>query len=194
VKNRHEIRGDVAVVFIVYRGDTFEMMLDAEDLPLVEPYTWRLNKGRSTPYAVAGVKQKTWAHKLIALGPDGDRFVKVDHKNFNGLDNRKANLEGVDHSLNARRTRDYRHNTSGHRGVSFDTQSGKWKAQITVAGVKKHLGYFEHQGDAVIAVGAEMEKLGAIVEPASAEDYERAAEAQAIAKSMGGNGEREQAG
>lgn len=191
MKNRFELRGDHAVVFIDYRGETFEMLVDAEDLEKISAFTWRLNKGRSTPYAVAGAKTKTWAHKLIAgIGTE----AKVDHRNFNGLDNRKANLEGVDHSTNGLRTRERSNNTSGTRGVSFVASRQKWRAYVKVGGVQKHLGFFDHQADAVIAAADAYEKLNAVIEPPTAEEYERAAEAQAIAHRMRADIGEEQAG
>jgi hypothetical protein len=45
----------------------------------------------------------------------------------------------------------YRSNTSGHTGISFHKQSGKWMASIAVDGKSIHLGVFTLKEDAIAA-------------------------------------------
>ena len=42
--------------------------------------------------------------------------------------------------------------TSKYRGVSLDKSKSKWKAQLTINGIRKHLGYFETEDEAYEAI------------------------------------------
>lgn len=52
-------------------------------------------------------------------------------------------------------------NTSGNKGVTFNSNAGKWQAKIGVNGRIKHLGYFKTADEAVAArKSAEVELWG----------------------------------
>lgn len=53
---------------------------------------------------------------------------KVDHKNGNGLDNRRSNLRSSSHEQNMGNRRKNKNNTSGFKGVSL--KKGKWIAKV----------------------------------------------------------------
>jgi len=53
-----------------------------------------------------------------------------------------------------------RHNTSGFRGVSWNSRAGKWKAAIVVRGRTRHLGFF-----------ADAAEAGAVYEEAAAREF-----------------------
>ena len=88
-------------------------------------------------------------HRLIIDVPE-DMFV--DHINHNGLDNRKANLRPPTPTDNARYARYPKINTSSeYRGVWYNKQTKKWRANIFVNRKRKHLGYFKNEIDAAHA-------------------------------------------
>ena len=72
---------------------TFTVQYDAEDAHKVEPYAWHANKGHSTFYAYRQTprpnRKQIAMHREITECPKGKM---VDHKNGNGLDNRRKNL------------------------------------------------------------------------------------------------------
>lgn len=71
-------------------------------------------------------------HRFITNCPDD---MVVDHINHNRLDNRKCNLRIVTMKENGQNHGKLRtDNTSGVRGVSFDSKKGKWFAQVYVSG------------------------------------------------------------
>ena len=71
--------------------------------------------------------------------PEG---MEVDHRNGNKKDNRLSNLRLVTRTQNAEnRHKPHRGNTSGVKGVSWYKRSGKYVAQICVAGKRITLGY-----------------------------------------------------
>ncbi len=86
---------------------------------------------------------------------------EIDHINGNPLDNRIDNLRAVDRVNNMRNAKTWRHNTSGHTGVSWHSRRGKWRATIRGENKKSHeLGFFERIEDAVAARKAAEAKFG----------------------------------
>lgn len=78
-----------------------------------------------------------------------DRRVLVDHADGHGLNNTRRNLRRADNVTN-------RANAPGCGGRStfkgvFPTGSGRWRAQLTVAGVRRSLGTFATDIEAALA-------------------------------------------
>lgn len=77
--------------------------------------------------------------------------MEVDHIDGNRSNNMIENLRLVSREQNTRyRTRMHGCNTSGNRGVSFDSEAGKWKAYIRVDGRQKSLGRFADKEEAIL--------------------------------------------
>ena len=92
------------------------------------------------------------AHRLAWLmtygeWPPGD----IDHADRDKSNNRISNLRIITASQQCQNTDITPLNTSGKRGVHWDTKSGKWRARIRHANVKHCLGYYENLGDAEAA-------------------------------------------
>lgn len=66
-------------------------LIDVEDVEKCRPYKWHIRKSNSTEYAITSLEgnKKIHLHRFV-LDYDGE--LEVDHKNRNGLDNRKENL------------------------------------------------------------------------------------------------------
>lgn len=96
-------------------------------------------------YAQCTVDGKCKLVHSILMGTD--RIV--DHKNRNGLDNRRCNLRQVSNAQNIWNSKVYSTNKSGYRGVS--KHKDKWIAQICTNKVKRHLGTFGTPKEASIA-------------------------------------------
>jgi hypothetical protein len=75
----------------------------------------------------------------------------VDHRNRNGLDNRRSNLRSATHSQNAMNRRRNTLNRSGFKGVGYDRDAGLWRARVGIANRRKHLGRFISVVDAALA-------------------------------------------
>ena len=92
-------------------------------------------------------------HRLVANAflenPEDKKCV--DHIDRNKLNNHISNLRYATVSENAQNVSINTTNTSGVRGVSLDKKLNKWKVQITVNGIRKHLGYFTNKEDAIAA-------------------------------------------
>jgi hypothetical protein len=95
-------------------------------------------------YRLIGINGKHYgAHRLIWLYHYGCLpEVEIDHIDNNKTNNNIDNLrEATRNQQNYNRSLQ-KNNTSGHKGVSWDERSGKWRAYITINYKHKHLGYF----------------------------------------------------
>lgn len=90
----------------------------------------------------------TTIHTLITGWP------LVDHRNGNGLDNRRANLRPATEAQNRTSRRRRLDNTSGYKGVSWHKPSRRWTAVIAVRGRNQHLGSFDSPATAARAYDA----------------------------------------
>jgi hypothetical protein len=70
------------------------------------------------------------AHRLAHYYYTGEQPPEVDHKNGNGLDNRKDNLRAANHKSNTNNAKKRKDNTSGIIGVLYNKQMKLWKAQF----------------------------------------------------------------
>lgn len=67
----------------------------------------------------------------------------IDHINGNRSDNKISNLRDATHSINAQNIKKApAHSSTGFLGATLNKRSGKYAAQIVIAGKKTHLGYF----------------------------------------------------
>jgi hypothetical protein len=78
----------------------------------------------------------------------------VDHRNGNGLDNRRSNLRQASDRQNAQNRGRRSDNTSGFKGVSWDDQQQAWSASICVDSVQQRLGRFSSREEAALAYDA----------------------------------------
>lgn len=154
MKKRHIIVvGDVAYVPLT-KGYT--AIIDAADVLLVENRNWHAaTPSRSgTVYARRdGSKGRAILLHRVILGL-GDSDIQCDHKDGNGLNNRRSNLRECSSSQNKRNTRRRLDNTSGYKGVHWNVRCARWQAYIKSAGIKKHLGYFDTPEEAHAAYAA----------------------------------------
>jgi hypothetical protein len=92
------------------------------------------------------------AHRLAWLHFHGRWPAnEIDHINGNPADNRICNLREATHAENGQNLARSRSNTSGHTGVSWHSQRGKWQARIRGDGRYLHLGLFESKDEAAAA-------------------------------------------
>ena len=84
-------------------------------------------------------------HREILSAPDS---AEVDHKDGNGLDNRKQNLRLASRVQNQCNKRRYSSNTCGFKGVHFHKQNRKWRARIEFNKKRISLGLFSSREEA----------------------------------------------
>ena len=81
-------------------------------------------------------------HRLVFMFFNGYFPEEIDHINNIRNDNRIENLREVTHTQNQWNHAKRKNNTSGFKGVDFNKQNNKWRAQIRQNSKKLHLGSF----------------------------------------------------
>lgn len=150
-------------------GETILIALTRGKLAIVDLIDADLAKTNWYARISTGSKQKLWyagqsvtfpkktvrrMHRVImerVLGRPLTNLEEVDHKNHNGLDNRRSNLRLADSSQNHANSRPRANATSVYKGVYFSKQRGYWCAQITVNNRGIYLGSFNSEMDAAKA-------------------------------------------
>lgn len=115
------------------------VLFDKNDYPLLSKYTWCVGtqKTRATFYVFANIGQRRnlRMHKLIIGNSNG---LEIDHKNRNGLDNRRGNLRLATPAQNKYNVGIKKNNTTGYKGVFFVKKSNLYWAYIKAD--KKRIG------------------------------------------------------
>jgi hypothetical protein len=117
-----------------------EIFFDKEDWNKVKDYTWGVHFDRFNFYAVTHLKQDKYPtasmHEII-IGKTKNK--EIDHKNGNGLDNRKCNLRTCTHAENLKNLKNLkkRKNTSSKfKGVM--KHGTYWQSEIRI-GKKEYI-------------------------------------------------------
>lgn len=137
-----EIIGDIAIVTLT-KGH--RCVIDAKDVSLVSSYSWYAEEKKTTVYAKTsyrdGEKYKSiFMHRLL-LRPDDGKFC--DHIDHDGLNNRRSNLRVCTIRENLANSRLRATSSSGYKGVYWEKDRGKWRAQIGFNGKKIKLGRYD---------------------------------------------------
>jgi hypothetical protein len=88
-------------------------------------------------------RKKYLAHRIIWMMQYGFLPAEIDHINNNRSDNRIENLRQVNRTQNRCNISSYKNNTSGTKGVSWQSNLSKWQVSISVDGKRKYLGVFK---------------------------------------------------
>ena len=137
-------------------------IVDDEDYEWLAARSWHIQKsqrrkdGSMRLYAagyelVDGRTKVPSMHRVILGAPRG---LMVDHKNGNGLDNRRENLRIATGSQNNANAPKRANCSSRFKGVSWFKNLQRWNAKIKINGRLKHLGYFTDEREAARAYDA----------------------------------------
>ncbi|MFH1370520.1 MAG: HNH endonuclease [Planctomycetota bacterium] len=138
----------------IYLGEGKFTIVEPQDYYRFNVFNWCPEEKGPNTYAarvVGAPKKRTTVvslHREIMNHPAG--FL-VDHKNGDGLDNRRANLRLATRSQNSCNSRKRANTTSQFIGVSFHKQRRRWVAVIKYKGGKKWLGRFVNEIEAAKA-------------------------------------------
>jgi len=125
-------------------------IVDFEDYKWFVQFKWRALWNRPTQsfYAVrssprlGGKGHTILMHREILGLKFGDRN-EADHRDpSQTLDNRKNNLRVCTHSQNQMNSKKKPNNTSGFKGVSFESRTKKWRVMIGFNGRKLWIGRY----------------------------------------------------
>lgn len=153
VKNDYKVKGKMTVIFTTFKGKTFEILIDTEDLEKVQSISCSWRYDGKYVYARPGGRKDSkvvMLHRFIMNTP---KNMEVDHINHYTLDNRKSQLRNVTHAQNSQNRKGAQaNNTSGVRGVYWHKQFGRWIATARIEGKTKYIGRFTDLSEAEEAV------------------------------------------
>lgn len=133
----------------------FQAIVDDEDFELLSKYKWCAGKYGNKYYALTTLKNTEGKYKNIYMHRFLNEPMKttsvIDHKNGNGLDNRRNNLRITTQTFNRANSARRKDCTSIYKGVGWHKLHKKWRAQITAFGKRIHLGLFIQEQEAAIA-------------------------------------------
>ena len=125
--------------------------IDKSDYEKIKSYSWYYT---SNGYASSGginkcskENKRKLLHRYI-LGITSSN-IQIDHINGDRLDNRRSNLRVASNAENSRNGFIRNDNTSGHRGISFDSERNMWVAEIN-KDKKRYMKRFIEKSDAII--------------------------------------------
>ena len=135
------------------------------DFELVRNHQWYASSSKSGGpiYARRTIRhpEKPDKQACIQMHTQITGWQSVDHKNGNGLDNRRMNLR---HATQAQNMRAFRKKTqdasSKFRGICWNIRERKWTAHIGCDAKRKHIGYFHTEEQAARAWDAAALELG----------------------------------
>lgn len=132
-------------------------VIDSADMALVTPFIWSLRHRNHTDYAETRTGNRLLLMHRLIMAADDDH--DVDHRDGNGLNNRRGNLRLATRSQNLCNRRRPANTSSRFRGVCFDKQTGRWTAQIGRDGKCKRLGRFVTEEEAALAYDSAARQL-----------------------------------
>lgn len=137
-----------------------------ESFLVYEPTTGEILRLGRQGNAVAGCLDKLNGYKRIKLngklyaahrvawylhtGQDPD-VHDIDHINGDRSDNRACNLRLATRSQNMMNTKKRQAGASTHKGISWDSERGKWRAEIRINGKNTRIGRFDTELEAHLA-------------------------------------------
>lgn len=123
-----------------------EAKIDLQDVGVVSQYNWHAKQKKNTCYAQSDIHTDTGKrstmllHRLLLSPPKG---LDVDHRNCDGLDNRRSNIRLATRFENRSNQRTRLDSTSGLKGVSPDTRRHTWRARIGFRNHTYYLGTYD---------------------------------------------------
>jgi hypothetical protein len=145
----------------IHLTDGMFAMVDPQDFYHLNHFDWVADGKCNKIYAIrhllsADEKAKiVRMHRYIMRAP---AELLVDHRNNNGIDNRRANLRFATTSQNGCNIRKRKNTSSRFMGVHFNKSRGLWSSNIRHQRKRTWLGCFDNEEDAAKAYDAAAKK------------------------------------
>lgn len=136
-------------------------IVDASDYRYLIQFRWNLAvTWDGQRYAVASIFDRERGsfrqirmHRMI-MGVVDDPKTQVDHRNGNGLHNRRKNIRVATPTQNTCNQKRSSKNVSGYKGVSRDKERGLWYACISIHRVRINCGRYQNKKKAAMVYDA----------------------------------------
>jgi len=125
-------------------------LVDDADFEWLNQWKWHACKGTRTYYAKRESPTILMHREILGL-KFGDG-IETDHRNGDGLDNRRENLRKCTNAENCHnRVHLCSRKSSIYKGVNWDKRKQKWQARTRYEGKSIFLGYYDSEIDAARA-------------------------------------------
>ncbi len=141
-----------------------QALIDDKDYAKVKGFYWYASREKNKLWYAKGYIRgsKPYAavrmHRLLLGLTSADRR-QVDHRNSNGLDNRRKNLRIVSNAQNSMNRRKQAGCLSDYKGVSYDKRKGRWRTMIMKDQRAFNLGFFKSETEAALAYNRKAKEL-----------------------------------
>jgi hypothetical protein len=139
----------------IYLGENTFTIVDPRDFYWLNNFQWYDQQKDQNTYVVRFILNPGKRVKIVSMHREimkPPENLLVDHRNCDGLDNRRQNLRLATPSQNMCNRRKTTSKTSSRFvGVCFDKGTGRWLAYIVTEGKTKWLGRFDNEIDAAKA-------------------------------------------
>lgn len=124
-------------------------LVDEADAVSITAHKWFAHRRRNGNfYAMRNVREPGGKHTTVYMHKVLTGYSQTDHKNGNGLDNRRANLRPATALENNCNSAARIGSSSQFKGVSWSKDSKAWAAQIRLAGKQTNLGRYSTEEEA----------------------------------------------
>lgn len=146
-ENRYELSPNGCVG---YTAKEEPFYFDLDDYNKIKDIYWRIT---NVGYVVGSKEGKiVLMHRIVMDAPDyKNQKLDVDHINHCTVDNRKNNLRLISHQQNLMNQKVNCNNKCKHKGIYYDKERNKWRAEIEFNQKKYRLGRFDTIEEAIEA-------------------------------------------
>lgn len=141
--NKYDLSGEYGIGWTYNTNQEF--YFDLEDYDKIKDICWHESDEGYIVGQILGTGKIKKMHNIVT------GWNYVDHIKHKPYDNRKSQLRKANDKLNSRNRSTPCNNSSGCKGVCWDTHKSSWRAYISID--KKHieLGYYKNKDDAIKA-------------------------------------------
>lgn len=135
-------------------------LVDEIDFEFLNQWPWYCHLARGHVYAARHERRSEtgridratiFIHQIVLTRMD--LIGLADHRNNDGLDNRRENIRVSTYSTNGANRGKQRNNSSGYKGV-FDLGNGSYRAYIRINNVTHNLGHYSSPERAALRYNA----------------------------------------
>ncbi len=125
----------------------YKTIIDDEDYEWLNQYKWCIKRGRNTIYVAGWINGRMERMHRMILDILDKPEIQGDHRNSNGLDNRRCNLRTANNAQNAHNSRKIntyggKPTSSKYKGVSWGKSNKRWQARAKFHSKLFYLGYY----------------------------------------------------